>query len=146
MSLKWRVSTPNNGSDRVHAPRRSAGRVIHWSNPGIPALTGCAVTVGGCSLIDPGSNSGQLSINDVVYIPKSTIKGKFNNTGNFKIGSALIAWSFDADINPNRPHNPPVIGEDDVRPNERRRRVHRERSAVRSGRAHKSSSPLARAM
>ena len=81
-----------------------------WSNPGIPALTGCAVTVGGCSLIDPGSNSGQLSINDVVYIPQSTFAGKFNNTGNFKIGTALIARSLDIDINPNLDGSP-VIGE-----------------------------------
>ena len=50
--------------------------------------------------------------------------GKFNNTGNFKIGTALIARSVDTDINPNL-DGTPVIGEDAARRHERRRRVHR---------------------
>ena len=55
-----------------------------------------------------------MVVKAVVYIPQSTFAGKFNNTGNFKIGTALIARSLDVDINPNLDGSP-VIGEDDVR-------------------------------
>ena len=55
-----------------------------------------------------------MVVQAVVYIPQSTFAGKFNNTGNFKIGTALIARSVDTDINPNL-DGTPVIGEDSAR-------------------------------
>ena len=55
-----------------------------------------------------------MVIQAVVYIPNSTMQGKFNNTGNFKIGTALIARTLDVDINPNLDGSP-VIGEDALR-------------------------------
>jgi hypothetical protein len=55
-----------------------------------------------------------MVVQGVAYFPKSEMAGKFNNSGNFKIGSALIARSLDVDINPNLDGSP-VIGEDSVR-------------------------------
>jgi hypothetical protein len=49
----------------------------------------------------PSSGKGRLDVNGVVYIPNSTIEGKFSNSGHFQVGSALIAWAIDLDINPN---------------------------------------------
>ena len=90
----------------------------------LPELTikgqnGCVVkapgTSGYCPLISPPSNGkGNMVVQAVVYIPQSTFAGKFNNTGNFKIGTALIARSVDTDINPNL-DGTPVIGEDAAR-------------------------------
>jgi hypothetical protein len=79
----------------------------------IAKQAGCVVKGPGesgfCSLISPPSNGkGVMLIEGVVYIPNSTIAGKFNNTGNFKIASALIARSFDVDINPNLDGTPTI--------------------------------------
>jgi Tfp pilus assembly protein PilX len=85
----------------------------------VKAQNGCVVKAPGasgyCPLITPPSNGkGNMVIQAVVYIPQSTMAGKFNNSGNFKIGTALVARSLDVDINPNLDGSP-VIGEDDVR-------------------------------
>jgi hypothetical protein len=85
----------------------------------IDAQNGCVVkepnTSGYCAQISPPSNGkGRMLIQAVVYIPNSTMAGKFNNSGNFKIGTALVARTLDVDINPNLDGNP-VIGEDSVR-------------------------------
>jgi hypothetical protein len=100
MSLQWQVRTPNNGGTRVvHVD--GAQVAATWSTTGVPALNGCIVTVGGCSIIDPGSNSGELTINDVVYIPRAKLAGQFNLNGTSKISTALIARDIDLNINPN---------------------------------------------
>jgi hypothetical protein len=85
----------------------------------IKGQNGCVVeapgTSGYCALVSPPSNGkGNLVVSAVVYIPQSTFAGKFNNSGNFKIGTALIARSLDVDINPNLDGSP-VIGEDALR-------------------------------
>ncbi|HEX5094664.1 MAG TPA: hypothetical protein VFX21_01560, partial [Acidimicrobiia bacterium] len=72
----------------------------------IPKLAGCAVHTalvkGTCALISPPSNGkGRIDVNAVVYIPQSTITGKFSSTGHLQIGVGVIAWALDLAINPN---------------------------------------------
>jgi hypothetical protein len=100
MSLKWQARTPNNGATRV-AQVDGAQVAMNWTTAGVPALNGCIVDVGGCSLIDPGSNSGEIAIADVVYIPRAKLAGQFNLNGSSKISTALIARDIDLNINPN---------------------------------------------
>jgi hypothetical protein len=114
----WNLKRSGNGSpDTLQVD--GAQIEVTWTNPGIPAQSGCVVKAPGasgfCPLITPPSNGkGRMVIQAVVYIPSNTMQGKFNNTGNFKIGTALIARTLDVDINPNLDGSP-VIGEDAVR-------------------------------
>jgi hypothetical protein len=114
----WNLKRSGNGApDTLRVD--GAQIEVTWSSPGIPAQSGCVLKAPGasgyCPLITPPSNGkGRLMIQAVVYIPNNTMDGKFNNTGNFKIGTALIARSLDVDINPNLDGSP-VIGEDAVR-------------------------------
>jgi hypothetical protein len=67
----------------------------------LPAQTGCIITVGGCSIIDPGSNSGELNIADEIYLPKNKLSGTINVGGASKIATALILRTLNLNINPN---------------------------------------------
>jgi hypothetical protein len=99
MSLAWNAKTPNGSAGTADLD----GVQVHvnWSNPGIPAQNGCMATVGGCSVINLGSNSGELDVNDVVYLPQDKLEGKLNLNGSAKIATAFIARDIDLDINPN---------------------------------------------
>ena len=107
------------------AARRRRGR-----SPGVPGARTAASSrrpaPAYCPLISPPSNGkGNMVVQAVVVHPAATCSpGKFNNTGNFKIGTALIARTLDIDINPNLDGSP-VIGEDAAASHQRRRRVHR---------------------
>jgi len=73
-------------------------------------------TVGGCSVIDPGSNTGELDVHDVVYIPQDKLAGKFNLSGSLALGTSLIVRAVDVDINPNVCPTCASIGNDSTAP------------------------------
>jgi hypothetical protein len=113
----WNVKRSGNpAADTLHVD--GAQIDVTWSNPGVPAQSGCVVqapNAGNCPLVSPPSNGkGNMVIQAVAYIPNNVFAGKFNNSGNFKIGTALIARTLDVDINPNLDGSP-VIGEDTLR-------------------------------
>ena len=113
----WNLKRSGNpANDTLHVD--GAQIDVTWSNPGVPAQSGCVVkapNAGNCPLMSPPSNGkGNLVVQAVAYIPNNVFAGKFNNTGNFKIGTALIARTLDVDINPNLDGSP-VIGEDTLR-------------------------------
>ena len=100
------ASTPSHRFDG-HVPVQAGNQPDNGSLDGVElsadscrpddqGQNGCVVKAPGasgyCPLISPPSNGkGNMVVQAVVYIPQSTFAGKFNNTGNFKIGTALIA-------------------------------------------------------
>ncbi len=101
MSLAWDASTPHNPTQNWTADLDGAEVDVTWSDAGIPAQSGCMTTVGGCSVIDPGSNSGELDASDVVYLPQDMFSGTLNNASAAKFGAAAILRAVDLRANPN---------------------------------------------
>jgi hypothetical protein len=96
MSVVWDVTTTTATSQAIQLDGAQVD--VTWTDPGIPKLAGCTVTVGGCSIID--STGGRLRLNDVVYLPTAKLAGAFATDDAYPI-SSLIARSLDVNDNPN---------------------------------------------